>query len=170
MAEIREEIKEYITKLASTSINNNNALANIQDTARTKDTQIDAMAVQLKLLANTVAPLAKSVKSADENCDPNRGRSRGARRGQDKQITKLCNMGGYCWMHRFHSVGVTHDRKSCDYKKDGHRDNAAYTNRFDGRPSRHRRTAESCSVKGQEEQAQPTGTRDSGTERDLDNT
>jgi hypothetical protein len=38
MAGIGDEIKEYIAKLASTSINNNNALANIRDTVRTKET------------------------------------------------------------------------------------------------------------------------------------
>ncbi len=55
MAKIGDEIKEYIAKLASASINNNDALANIRDTMRTKDMQINAMATQLKLLADTVA-------------------------------------------------------------------------------------------------------------------
>ena len=63
MAKIGDEIKEYIAKLASASINNNNALANIKDIVRTKDMQINAMAMQLKLLTNTVALLAKSIKS-----------------------------------------------------------------------------------------------------------
>jgi hypothetical protein len=96
MAVIGDEIKEYIAKLVSTSINNTNALANIRDTVRTKDTQIDAMAAQFKSLANTVALLAKSIKPGDENHEPNCGRSRGACSGQDKQLTKLRNMGGYC--------------------------------------------------------------------------
>ncbi len=75
MAGIGDEIKEYITKLASTSINNNDALANIRDTVRTKDTQIEAMAPQLKSLADTVALLAKSIKPGNKNCKPNCGRS-----------------------------------------------------------------------------------------------
>ncbi len=133
MANLGDQIKEYITKLASTSIMNNDALANIGDTVHTKDSQIEAMVVQLKLLSDTVALLAKNVKPADENCNPNsRGRSCGARGGQSQQMTKPRNMGGYCWTHGFHPVGVTHDSKTCDVKKDGHRDDATYSSRHDG--------------------------------------
>jgi hypothetical protein len=96
MAEIGDEIKEYIVKLTSASINNNDALANIRDTVHMKYMQINMLAMQLKLLTNTVALLAKSIKGVDENRDPNRGCSHGARGGQDKQLTKLHNMGGYC--------------------------------------------------------------------------
>jgi hypothetical protein len=128
MAEIGDEIKEYIAKLASTSINNNNVLANISDTVRTKDTQIDAMAARLKSLADTVALLAKSIKPGDKNCKPNCSLSHGACGGQDKQLTKLRNMGGYCLTQGFHPVGVAHNSKNCKYKKEGHRDNATYNN------------------------------------------
>jgi hypothetical protein len=62
MARIGDKIKEYIAKLASTSINNNDVLAKIRDTVCTKDMQIDVMAMQLKSLANTVALLAKSIE------------------------------------------------------------------------------------------------------------
>jgi hypothetical protein len=133
MAELGDEIKEYIAKLTSTSITNNDALANIRDTVRTKDSQIEAMAAQLKLLSDTVALLAKNAKPSDENRDPNtRGRSRGARGGQSQQMTKPRNMGAYCWTHGFHPVGVTHDSKTCEFKKDGHRDDATYSNRYEG--------------------------------------
>ena len=132
MADLGTEIKEYIAKLASTSVSNNNALANIQDTMHTKDSQIEAMAVQLKSLANAIALLAKSVKPADKNRDPNRGRSCGPRGGQDRQMTKLRNMGGYCWTHGFHPVGPAHDSKTCDFKKEGHRDDATYSNHLEG--------------------------------------
>ena len=133
MADLGDEIKKYITKLVSTSITNNDALANIRDTVRTKDSQIEAMAAQLKLLSDTVALLAKNAKPADENRDPNtRGRSRGARGGQSQQMTKPRNMGAYCWTHGFHPVGVTHDSKTCEFKKDGHRDDATYSNRYEG--------------------------------------
>jgi hypothetical protein len=132
MARIGDEIMEYITKLASTSINNNDALANIRDTMHTKDTQIEAMAAQLKSLADTVTLLAKSIKPGNGNREPNHGRSRGAHGGQDKQLTKLCNMGGYCLMHGFHPIGVAQDSKNCKYKKGGHCNDATYTNQFDG--------------------------------------
>ena len=133
MADLGDEIKEYIAKLASTSITNNDALANIRDTVRTKNSQIEAMAAQLKLLSDTVALLAKNVKPSDENRDPNsRGRSRGARGGQSQQMTKPRNMGAYCWTHGFNPVGVTHDSKTCEFKKEGHRNDATYSNRYEG--------------------------------------
>ncbi len=37
MADLGDEIKDYIAKLMSTSVTNNNGLANIKDTVRTKD-------------------------------------------------------------------------------------------------------------------------------------
>ncbi len=132
MAKIKDKIKEYIAKLTSASINNNNTLDNIRDTVCTKDMKINALATQLKLLADTVALLAKSIKPGDENCNPNRGCSRGACGGQDKQLTKLRNMGGYCWTHGFHPIGVAHDSKNCAYKNEGHCNDATYNNRFDG--------------------------------------
>jgi hypothetical protein len=133
MADLGDKIKDYIAKLASTSVTNNDVLANIRDTVRTKDSQIEVMAAQLKLLSDTVALLAKNAKPTDENRDPNsRGRSRGARGGQSQQMTKLHNIGAYCWTHGFYPVGVTQDSKTCDFKKDGHRDNATYSNCYEG--------------------------------------
>jgi hypothetical protein len=132
MAKIGNEIKDYIAKLASASINNNNALANIRDTVRTKDAQIDAMAMQFKLLADTVALLAKSIKPGDENHGPNRSRSHGARGRQDKRLTKLRNMGGYCWTHGFHPIRVAHNSKNCKYKEEGHHNDVTNNNQFDG--------------------------------------
>ncbi len=84
MADLGDEIKDYIVK--STSVTNNEMLANIRDTLRTKDSQIEAMAAQLKLLSETVAFLAKNAKPADS----------GARGGQSQQMTKPRNMGAYC--------------------------------------------------------------------------
>ncbi len=77
MANLGDEIKEYITKLTSTSIGNNNALANIQDIMHTKDCKIKAMVAQLKSLTNTVTLPAKSEKPADKNHDPNHRCSHG---------------------------------------------------------------------------------------------
>jgi hypothetical protein len=120
-------------KLASTSVTNSDALANIRDTVRTKDSQIKAMAAQLKLLSDTVALLAKNAKPTDENRDPNsRGRSRGARGGQSQQMTKPRNMGAYCWTYGFTTIGVIHDSKTCEFKKDGHRNDATYSNCYKG--------------------------------------
>ena len=67
MADLGDEIKNYIAKLATTSITNNNELANIRDTVRTKYSQIEALAAQIKALSDTVALLAKNTKPTDEN-------------------------------------------------------------------------------------------------------
>ena len=123
---MKAPIKDNIMKLASTSVTNNDTLANIRDTVRTKDSQIKAMAAQLKLLSDTVALLAKNAKPTDKNQDPN---SRG---GQSQQMTKPRNMGAYCWTYGFTTIGVIHDSKTCEFKKDGHRNDATYSNCYKG--------------------------------------
>ncbi len=157
-------------KLASTSVTNNDTLANIRDTVRTKDSQIKAMAAQLKLLSDTVALLAKNAKPTDENRDPNsRGRSRGARGGQSRQMTKPRNMGAYCWAHGFHPVGVIHDSKiqerrssqRCHVQQSLQRQHV-----FACRHARGHRPAESCDVE-EHEQAHLTGTGDDRKERQF---
>jgi hypothetical protein len=47
-------------------------------------------------------------------------------------MTKPRNMGAYCWTHGFHPVGVTHDSKTCEFKKEGHRNDTTYSNRYEG--------------------------------------
>ncbi len=94
MADLGDEIRNYIANLATTSITNNDELANIRDTVRTKDSQIEALAAQIKALSDTVALLAKNANPTDGNRDPNsKGRSRSARGGQSQQMTKPRNMG-----------------------------------------------------------------------------
>ncbi len=52
---------------------------------------------------------------------------------QDRQMIKLCNMESYCWTHEFHPVRTTYNSKTCDFKKEGHHDNAMqYCNHLEG--------------------------------------
>ena len=67
MADLGDKIRNYIANLATTSITNNDKLANIRDTVRTKDSQIEALAAQIKVLFDTVALLTKNAKPTDEN-------------------------------------------------------------------------------------------------------
>jgi hypothetical protein len=84
MADLGNEINNYIAKLTTTSITNNDKLANIRDSVCTKYSQIEALAAQIKALSDTVALLAKNAKPTDKNRDPNsKGRSRGAAVAQE---------------------------------------------------------------------------------------
>ena len=51
---------------------------------------------------------------------------------RDKQLTKLCNMGGCCHTYGFYPVGINRNSKNCDYKKEGHHNDATYNNRLEG--------------------------------------
>ncbi len=133
MAKIGNKIKDYIAKIASALITNNDALANICNTDRTNNLQIKAMSTQLKLLADTVALLTKSIKPGDKNHNPNsRGCSCKARGDQNQQLTKLHNMGGYCHTNGYHSIGSSHDSNTCNIKKEGDCNGTTYNNRLDG--------------------------------------
>ena len=43
-----------------------------------------------------------------------------------------CNLGAYCWTHEFNSLGFGHTSRNCTKKNEGHKDNAAKTNRIGG--------------------------------------
>jgi ribosomal protein L31 len=90
------------------------------------------MAAQIKQLTASVAKLASRGQQNMENNDPNK--NRGCRRDRIvEQMTKLCNMGGYCSTHGFHPVGPTHDIVTCQFKKkDEHNDTATWNNRLNG--------------------------------------
>ena len=91
MADIGNKIKDYIAKIAGTSVSNNKALANMCEAAKGKDAELTAMAAQIKLLISAITKFTPSQPNSD-NQDPNK---RGGReRREPEQLTKLCNMGG----------------------------------------------------------------------------
>jgi hypothetical protein len=134
MADYGNKIIDYIARIASASSFNNNALANIRDNTKSKDTQLKAMSAQLKILANTVAILAKSIKPNNENRNPNiRSHSQGQQGSSTEQLTKLCNMGGYCHTHGYHPLGKKHDSKTCSQVQErDHRNDATFNNCLNG--------------------------------------
>jgi len=75
MADIGNEIREYIANLASASVGG----AAQEQAANTmgKTNQLDAMEAQIKALTDAVAKLA----TAKENIDPNAGRRQWEERG-----------------------------------------------------------------------------------------
>ena len=128
MADIGDEIRDYIANLASAS-----AGAAQEQAANTMGTmnQFDAMAAQIKALTEAVAKLTDT----KENKDPNAGgggEKKGGRMSRRPQETKLRNMGAYCHSHGFHPVGADHNSTTCSYKKPEHRTEATWGNRLGG--------------------------------------
>ena len=121
MADIGDKIKDYIAQMA----------ANMREADKKKDAEMADMAAQIKQLTVSVAKLASRGQQNTENDDPNKNRGRRGDRIVE-QMTKLCNMGGYCSTHGFHPVGPTHS-VTCQFKKkDEHNDAATWNNRLNG--------------------------------------
>ena len=110
MANIGDEIKDYIAKIASSSITNDDVVANMREDDKKKDAEMANMSAQIKQLTAAVAKLASR-----ENDGPNQNRGRRGNRVVE-QMTKLRNMGGYCSTHGFHPVSATHDSATCQYR------------------------------------------------------
>jgi hypothetical protein len=132
MANIGDKIKDYIAKMASASVTNDDVVANMREADKKKDAEMADMAAQIKQLTAIVAKLASRGQQNTENDDPNKNRGRRGDRIVE-QMTKLRNMGGYCSTHGFHPVGPTHDSKTCQFKKkEEHNDAATWNNRLNG--------------------------------------
>ncbi len=127
MADIGNEIKDYIARLAGASIANNDAVTNMREAGKSKDAKLALMAKKISQLTTAIAKL--TANKENEPKDPNNN----CRRRTVEQMTKLCNMGGYCHTHGYHPIGATHDSASCVYKKkEGHKDAATWSNRLEG--------------------------------------
>ncbi len=103
MADIDDKIKDYIAKIASASVTNDDVVANMHEADKKKDAEMAQMAAQIKQLTATVAKLASRSQQNTEYDDPNKNRGRHG--GIVEQMTTLRNMGGYCSTHGFHPVG-----------------------------------------------------------------
>ena len=127
MADIGNEIKDYIAKLAGVSIAINNAITNMREAGKSKDAKLALMAEQISQLTTAIAKLTANKENKPKDPNNNRGRR------TVEQMTKLRNMGGYCHTHGYHPVGATHDSASCKYKKkESHKDAATWSSHLDG--------------------------------------
>ena len=71
-------------------------------------------------------------KTSDvQNNNPNTGQDETAPKVQ-RFLPKLRNMGGYCHSHGFHPVGLGHSSQTCFRKKDGHKNDATWSNQMEG--------------------------------------
>jgi hypothetical protein len=141
MADRGNEIRKYIQDIASATVADKERtaenLANISKASRAKDAQIDSITAQIKLLTDTVALLSKSLANKENNgSGGNVGRGNGSRgNGRDggglggiPRQNPTRNMGNYCWSCGHHPVGMKHDSHTCNFKKEGHKDDATTTN------------------------------------------
>ena len=132
MADIGNKIKDYIVKIASTSVTNDDVVAYMCEADKKKDAEMAEMYTQIKQLTVTVTKLASWIQQKMENNDPDKYCGRHGDRIVE-QMTKLRNMGGYCSTHGFHPVGPTHDSVTCQFKKkDKHNNAATWNNRLNG--------------------------------------
>jgi hypothetical protein len=72
MADIDDEIKDYIAKMASASATNDDVVANMHEADKKKDTEMADMAAQIKQLTASIAKLASRGQQNTENDDPNK--------------------------------------------------------------------------------------------------
>ncbi len=104
---------------------------------KAKDTQINNITAQIKLLTDTVALLSKSLANKENNSSNSGGGgssgsggsgSGGGGLGGIHNFRYTRNMGNYCWSCGHHPVGVKHDSVTYTHKKDRHKDGATATN------------------------------------------
>ena len=142
-----DELRQYIAQLAAAAVakeeKHNEIAASICDTTQKKT---DKMAAQLKSLHNAVAQLTLALANKEntggnggggggrnQNTGRNGGGGGGGVRDQEnKPYTKTRCMGAYCWSHGWHPVGENHTSKTCNYRKEGHKANATFTNIMGG--------------------------------------
>ena len=71
MANVGDEIRKYIQEIVSATVADKERTAelaaNISDAAKVKDTQIDSIIAQIKLLTDTVTLLSKMLVSKENN-------------------------------------------------------------------------------------------------------
>jgi hypothetical protein len=72
MANIGDEIKDYIAEIASTSITNNDAFANMRKANKSKDAKLTATATQIKQLTTIITKLLTINKPSNKKVDPNK--------------------------------------------------------------------------------------------------
>jgi hypothetical protein len=145
VADVGNKIQKYIQEIASTTVaykaKTAELAANISKATKAKDTQINSITAQIKLLTDTVALLLKSLSNKENNGSNSSsgsssgsggGGSGGGGLGGAHEFRYTRNMGNYCWSHGHHPVGVKHNSITCTHKKDGHKDDVTATNRRGG--------------------------------------
>jgi hypothetical protein len=146
MADVGDKIRKYIQDIASATVADKERtaenLANISEASRAKDAQIDSIMAQIKLLTGTVVLLSRLLANKKNNSNGGNvgigngsrgnGRASGGLVGGNPRRNPTRNMGNYCWSCGYHPVGEKHDSHTCNFKKEGHKDDATTTNHMGG--------------------------------------
>ena len=113
-----------------------NSLINLATAAAEDRETIISQCKTIADLTETVAALTRQLQQATT------GYNRGSRLPVDKRSQanyKWVNgkhfrdVGGYCWTHG-HCVDISHDSKTCQSKREGHRENATRADNMGGNP------------------------------------
>jgi hypothetical protein len=77
--------------------------------------------------------LAASMNKENQQPNANTKTNNNNRKAQSrirKDQAEPRNTGGYCHTHGYHPVGLGYNRKTCQFKKNGHKDEATWSNRM----------------------------------------
>ncbi len=127
------KLRQYIAQITAAAVakeeKHNEIAASIRDTTQKKT---DEMAAQLKSLHDPVAKLTLALANK-KNKRGNGGGSGGGGGNREKKLyAKTRCMGAYCWSHGWHPVGENHNSATCNFKKEGHKTDATFTNIMGG--------------------------------------
>jgi hypothetical protein len=125
-----DELRHYIAQIAAAAVakeeKHNEIAASIHDTTQRKT---DKMAEQLNSLHDAVAKLTLAVANKENTGGNGSG---GGRDREKKPYAKTRCMGAYCWSHGWHPIGENYTSATCNYKREGHKTDATFTNIMGG--------------------------------------
>ena len=128
LAELGDELREFILTLQQSNISNSSAGTTVTDTtANVKDAKYDAMTERMmtmeKMMEKMMTQMAANPNATIATTDNEKDG------GKNKKFRCTRNMGGYCHSCGFHPVGPKHNSETCNRKKEGHVATATWTNR-----------------------------------------
>jgi len=125
LADVGNELRKYILTLTQA-----NKKLEKESAAIVKDKKNNEMAEQMMKLETMMATLLTNLTEAPGKL---KVKDKDKPKGDDNKNNKFVwrynrNMGGYCHSCGYHPVGRIHTNKTCKNKKEGHDDDATWTN------------------------------------------
>ncbi len=130
MADVGNKIRKYIQDIAGATVSDKERTAelaaNISKASRAKDTQINSITAQIKLITNTVTLLSKSLANKENNSSGGNsgGGNGGGRNGGDggglggrRIFHHTSDMGSYCLIPRTSPSGRKAQQQQLHQKK-----------------------------------------------------
>ena len=130
LADLGDELREFILTLQQSNISNNSTSTTITDTtANVKDAKYDAMTKRMMAMEKMMEKMMTQMAANPNATITTTGNDKDG--GKNKTFKYPRNMGGYFHSCSFHPVGPKHDSETCNQKKDGHVSTATWTKRGD---------------------------------------